>query len=346
MKKVVHVISELDTGGAEKQLLLILPHLNKYYKNHVICLIGRGVIGDKIEKLGIPVTYIDGSSHKDIRIISKLNAHLKKLQPSLAIGYLLLADLTTRLVAKRLAIPYLSSQRSSHVTKPYLRIPDAITATFVHGFTTQTQHAANKLFTSGKQAHVIPNAVEIKESKPKNSSKEIIITCVASLKPGKGHETLLRAMQSAPKNITLMLAGTGKQEQRLKQLAKHLQIENRVQFLGLVADIPELLSRTDIFVLPTEGEGMSNAILEAMAAGLPIITTNIPANRALIEHNKTGVLIPTHNIAALTDTIAGLAADGALRNRLGAQARIYAKQQHSPGKIAQRWQQVMTMHAK
>jgi len=351
-QKVFHVISELNVGGAERQLLLILPHLNQTFANHVVCLIGEGIVGKQLEAHGITVHYLHGNSRADTTLIPKLQMLIRTHRPKVIIGYLIFADLLTRFIAKQTNIPYLSSQRSSHTGRLYLFIPDILTASLITGYTVQTEHA-NKFFrklpiANKKARHTIPNAVAPAAQPTSTHQEKLTITCIATLKKGKGHVTLLQAVENFQfpiSNFQLLLAGDGPLRPSLEHLANNLRLKDTVQFLGLVPDTAHLLQHTDIFVLPTEGEGMSNALLEAMAAGLPCVTTDIPANREVIIHNKTGILVTPNNPTALADALRLLLDNSNLRHNLGAQAREHVSKHHDPHVISEKWAAVISLYA-
>jgi glycosyltransferase involved in cell wall biosynthesis len=123
---------------------------------------------------------------------------------------------------------------------------------------------------------------------------------------GKGHKYLLKAFEEVyetNKGINLLIVGDGDQKDKLLNQINGYKSKSNIYFLSNRNDVKEILKISDIFVLATEGEGMSNAILEAMASGLPIITTDIPENKELIENKKTGFLIPVKNSEKLAEKI-------------------------------------------
>jgi glycosyltransferase involved in cell wall biosynthesis len=145
----------------------------------------------------------------------------------------------------------------------------------------------------------------------------------------KDHATLVHALallgEQAPR---LYLAGGGKQRQRnaIAAQVRRLGLESQVQFMGQVADVPDLLRRQRIFVLSTHYEGMPLALVEAMAAGCACIASDVVGAREVLEHGRTGLLVPEGNAEALAQAIAGLRADPERAEALGRSARQYAVQ--------------------
>ena len=175
----------------------------------------------------------------------------------------------------------------------------------------------------------------------------MIITFVGRLHPQKGVTTLLAACQLVAQDRPhlrwrLQLAGTGPLENELKALARELAVEQQVRFLGHVHDVNELLELSDIFVLPSLSEGMSNALLEAMAHGLPCIVTDIAGNNEMIAHGINGWLVPPEDSTALAKAISTLAIDQELRQRLGRAAANTVETKYSLDCVAD---QYLTLYA-
>lgn len=132
---------------------------------------------------------------------------------------------------------------------------------------------------------------------------------VATLERHKDHATLLRAVPAIRKQIPqlrLRLAGDGSLRGDLERLTRKLGVADSVEFLGMRKDVPELLGQSDVFVFATTPqEGLGTVLVEAMAAGLPVIASDVPACRELLEGGKWGVLIPPNDRTALASATIG-----------------------------------------
>jgi sugar transferase (PEP-CTERM/EpsH1 system associated) len=141
----------------------------------------------------------------------------------------------------------------------------------------------------------------------------------------KDYPTLLRAVETLLAqglDASLLLVGQGPELDRLKSLAASSPLlRDRAIFPGPSDDVPALLGAMDVFVLPSVREGMSNALLEAMAAGLPVIAMRVGGNPEIIEDGRSGWLLPPGDAEVLADRLGQLAASPALRERLGSEAR-------------------------
>ncbi len=156
------------------------------------------------------------------------------------------------------------------------------------------------------------------------SKKDVVVTCVAEFSAVKNHAFLLEAWSrfiARAKNAFLWLAGDGSLRPYYERLVLEKGIE-RVYFLNYCRDIPQLLRETDIFVLVSKREGLPRSLMEAMAAGKPVVASNVRGNRDLVEHGKTGFLVELGDVNGLVDYLEMLARDENLRQSLGNAGRV------------------------
>jgi len=200
------------------------------------------------------------------------------------------------------------------------------------------------LKTAGISAHrvrvvrngIAASAVVAAESNPYVRAElgirgdERVLTVVGSLYPVKGHRYLLEALPAiltvCPSTV-LLIAGRGDCEAALRDQAGKLGIGERVRFLGLRTDIANLLAISDVFILPSLSEGLSIAILEAMAAGRPVVTTKVGGTPELVLDGETGLLVAPTDVSALSAAAIRLLLDPAEARRLGAKALERVKNQ-------------------
>lgn len=152
----------------------------------------------------------------------------------------------------------------------------------------------------------------------------IVIGSVGRMVPIKDYSTLLEAAQQLAGRINLhvLLVGNGPELDSLeRRVRESAWLRGRVSFVGVSEQVPDLLNAMDIFVLPSLGEGMSNTLLEAMACGLPLVTTCVGGNPEVVEDGRSGWLFAPGDISRLTDRIERLAANPEIRRTLGEAAR-------------------------
>lgn len=346
-KKILHVITGLENGGAETNLSRVLPALEKDYENRVCCLIGRGPMKKKFEESNIPVYFLDIRSifgFFNPFVIYKFRKILKDFRPETVETYLIHSDLFGRVWGRIFGVKKIvCNHRGSLLQWEWLSFFDGVTSFLVTKYVFQTKSSqeeiTKKLHIKSKKTAVIPNVVNIKDfeftinqdEKLKElgiKSGNINITNGGSnLKKVKGIRYLIEAFNEVYsrgyKNINLILIGDGDQRAELEQQAKQGGSAGNIYFLGRKKDVNEvieILKISDIFILPTFAEGMSNAIMEAMASKLAVITTNIDVNKELVKNEYSGLLVPTGNSRKISENLIKLIENPEERKRLGENA--------------------------
>lgn len=172
----------------------------------------------------------------------------------------------------------------------------------------------------------------------------LVALCVSNFYPYKGHAELIDAAAAAAERFPAMvflLAGrdAGTLEETVLKVRRR-NLEKTVRFLGDRADIPDLIRAADLFVHPSREEGFSNAILEAMAGGLPVVAFDVGGNREAVAHGSTGLLAPPGDAEALADAITELAADAGRRRAMGEAGRRRAIGEFSLEKMVREVEQL------
>ena len=179
---------------------------------------------------------------------------------------------------------------------------------------------------------IVYNGVETKEFYPvERGASEINLLCVGRLIERKGQHHLLQAFARLYKDnlgqtIRLTLAGTGDAETDLKRLASDLGIAEAVHFAGFVTreQMPEMYRNADIFVLPSQNEGMSIALLEALSTGLPVIVTNTGGTEELVREGENGLIVQWADVDQLASALRTLVSDEVVRRQMGEVSRRIA----------------------
>jgi glycosyltransferase involved in cell wall biosynthesis len=166
-------------------------------------------------------------------------------------------------------------------------------------------------------------------------SDDFVFLTVARLDPQKGLDVLVRAARSLG-SARFVIAGTGPERARLEADAAALGLGERVLFVGHRADVPALLAASDAFVLPSLFEGTPLALLEAMAAGKPVIASAIPGTDEIVVDGESGLLVRPGDSADLAATLERIVADPELRARLGAAAQRRAEAEFSAASSTER----------
>jgi glycosyltransferase involved in cell wall biosynthesis len=165
----------------------------------------------------------------------------------------------------------------------------------------------------------VPAPPGLREQLGGSETRPLVLT-PARLNAQKGHDTLLEAIAEVPEALFL-LAGDGPERERLEARAAELGLGERVRFLGRREDVPQLLAACDVFALPSLYEGSSLAVLEAMAAGIPVVSSAIGGTEELIDDGRSGLLVPPGDAPALAAALRRVLGDRQLREELAARAR-------------------------
>lgn len=162
--------------------------------------------------------------------------------------------------------------------------------------------------------------------------EQIVVVAVGHIRHVKGYDVLLQAaalvLESFPDTVFLV-AGAEHEEGRLEQLlamASGRSLGERVRFLGEVSDIPSLLTASDIFILPSRSEGFSNALIEAMGAGLPCVATAVGGNAEALLHGVSGFIVPPEDPEEMSNALVKMISSADLRRKMGDEGRWIVKE--------------------
>ncbi len=174
------------------------------------------------------------------------------------------------------------------------------------------------------------------------SDTDHAIVCVAYLRPVKNFPVLVRAVASLPRELRarLFIVGVGPSEPEIREAVAACDAEDRVTFLGSRTDVTEILPLFDTFALASASEGISISILEAMAAGLPVVATRVGGTPLLVDEDATGLLVPPGDAEALGRALEHLARSADERHRMGTAARERARDRFSIERMTHDYLQV------
>jgi glycosyltransferase involved in cell wall biosynthesis len=207
----------------------------------------------------------------------------------------------------------------------------------------------------------VTNAVDRARFKPDGPRAELealvpgaggdarLVLFVGRLDRQKRIDVLLRAFAELASRVPgarLALAGDGPLEPELRALARELSLEGKIAFLGRRDDVPELLRAAHVFALPSESEGLSNALLEALATGVPVVASRIPANEELVGDEREGLLVPAGDAPALARALERLLSDSALAAGLSQRGRELVAREHDPSRVVERHRALFTEAAR
>ena len=336
---LAQVVYALDIGGSETLARrLALGLTRRRYACSLYAVHNHGPLADLLRADGIPCRAFMRKGKWDIgpllRLVQQFRADGTKVVHTHHLGQLLYGGLAGRLAGCRVIHTEheyftLMRPRAQQLLRLLTRLADRVTAVAepVRNFLEGTVRIpAGKLITieNGVEIHQYEAAIPYNREEWDLRNSDMIIGCVARLSPEKGHTVLLRAFRKVINRhplARLVLIGDGEERERLQHLAADLSIGPFVRFLGLRADVPEVLAACDLFALPSIQEGFPMVILEALAAGKAVIASEVGAIPDVIRHGATGMLVPPGDADALANAVCLLIEDKGARQRLGQTGR-------------------------
>lgn len=342
-KRIIHLIQSLGSGGCEHMLLRTLPLLQEF-EHTIVTLKELGELAPQFALNGISVHTVHCRSFFDIPGIFRLRKLIKEEGSDVVITYLFHADILGRLAlhgtTQSPIIPFLRTTYNHPrywIARLFERLTQSLTQQYLANSEAVKTFYTEYIGVPKEKITVIPNGIDTEyfDSLVPDPTlrlslgiglNDFVIICVANFHPNKGHQYLLEAFEklhhaTSHASLKLLLVGEGTERKKLEQQIQGYISKANILFLGRRTDVPALLKISNLFVLPTLFEGQSNAILEAMAAGLPVVTTDIPENRACITHQKNGWLVSPKSTLALTEAIKAIRSDTSLQNTLGREAK-------------------------
>lgn len=340
-------------------LVRTLPVMPAGFEHVAVTMKNRGELADKLEKSGVKVINLGLESWFNGAGLQRLTSEIKRLDPAIVITYLFHADMIGRLyLQRRLSAPVIPFLRTTYNFSRYwpARLAERLTKSWARHYFANSeavkQFYVGQLGVKSEKITVIPNGINLEVfaradgnkiiHELKLPEKHLVITCVANLAPNKGHSFLLEAFENLAAKLPaayLLLVGEGASRTELEEQVKAYQSRNRIIFMGSRKDVPDILAGSDLFVLPTLFEGMSNALMEALAAGVPVITTDIPENRQLIKNGLNGVLVKPAEIKDLEAQMQRLLSDKGLRQQLAKSAQADIERRFALKRVAEQWHQ-------
>lgn len=333
--RIAHVSLGLDVGGQEK-LLVEFARLadRRRFELHFISLTTRGALAPAIEEHGWPVTTLEGQPGIRPGLIWALTRLFRRERFDVVHTHddrpLLYSCLAVRLARVRHFIHTHHHGYLPQVSARQLRFM-TYAARMTSRFVCVSEDSRRYVVAQGvpqAKTLVIRNGIDLTRFAFHGPQRDGPAVTVARLSPEKDIANLLRAVQIVRQrfpDFRLEIAGDGPERENLQRLVAELALQDAVRFLGEVREVPAVLARARLFVLPSKTEGISLTLLEAMASGLPVVATRVGGTPEVVAEEETGLLVPSQEPPPLADALGRLWSSSQAAAALGSAGRRRAQ---------------------
>ena len=334
---ILYVITDLEIGGVPLHLHRLVREMRaRGLTTAVVSLASAGPVGKMLEADGVTVFSCAGRGGWDFRVIARLAKIIQTTQPGLIHSLLFHANIAARWAAAKAGYPsnrVLCEIQTVEVERRWHLWVDRVTydgcRLIIGNSPSVIEHLATHARIPCDRLRLVRGGIDpapIQAAKPIERASlglphdVAMVLWVGRLDPVKGLSVLIESFRLIQEetNAHLCLAGGGPIREQIELQLSRSQLSKRIHFLGPRTDVAALLKAADVFVFPSRTEGLPNALLEAMAAACPIVTTDVPGCRDLIVNGQTGLLVPYGDTRALAGAMLRLLRDRVFAAQLGA----------------------------
>jgi L-malate glycosyltransferase len=343
--RLTHLIVDLQIGGAENGVVNVVNRLDERLFNTSVYVFKTGCALESRLRKDVRLVHVPKREGNDPMAVVRLALLLRRDRPHIVHTHTWSTLVEGVLAAKIAGVPIIVHGEHGTLRKQWRaqiytqRIFWGCADIVLAVSESLKQRLVKEVGFPAERIIPIQNGVDTDRFRPNGEraaqrkalgwpASGFIVGSVGRLVPVKNHVTLLRAaarVASQVPQLTLALVGDGPLDGELKTLADQLGIADRVSFLGYRDDVPNLLNAMDILVLPSLREGMPNAVLEAMACGLPVIASNVGGASEILRDGENGLLICPTDVEQLSHHLYQLALSPERCRAMGAAGRRYVE---------------------
>jgi len=343
------IISSLVPAGAERLVVHLVEYIDRE-RFAPVCISLTDPVGShleaRVQQLGVPLYFLGKGDKMSFEVLRKLDALFRQYRPAvvhthlLALNYAYPLMIRYRTPARVYTVHNLAEKDIGLRTAPMVRalafryriggvVPVAIAE--------EVRVSIQKVY-GYPDPPLIPNGIPTDEYAPNPDTRAqwrqahgiepraTVVTHIGRFAVQKNHALLVEAFAQVHSDapLYLLLVGAGELEDAVREQVAGLGLASRVRFLGVRADVADILRASDVFVLSSRWEGNPMSVMEAMAAGLPVVSTAVGGVPELVQEGVTGLLVPSEDAGALACALQALVDDPARRQVMGAAARQHA----------------------
>jgi glycosyltransferase involved in cell wall biosynthesis len=356
---VVFLITGLNRGGAEAQLLLLARELvSRGWKVTVVCLISGGPLRSEFEDLGCEVRSLGmRRGFPDPRGVLRLTRILRRVRPAILHSHMVHANLLARICRLLAPVPVLiSTAHSISEGGRWRELAYRLTDPLADLTTIISNAAAERYVQVGAvpshKLKMVPNGVSLEQFGRNESVRaslrkslalgdKFVWLAVGRLDVPKDYSNMLNAVSRLSSDSMLLIAGDGPLRSSTLQLAAELGLSKRVRFLGLRDDVAKLMAGADAYVMSSAWEGLPMVLLEAAASSVPIVATDVGGNREIVCDGVNGFLVPGKDSAALANAMTAMEQlSDESRRGLGVAGRAHVSRRYSLSAVVDEWEAI------
>jgi glycosyltransferase involved in cell wall biosynthesis len=359
--RVLEVIPTLGIGGAERMMSSLARHLSSWGHDVAVLSLYDGLgthVEDELRAAGVELFFLGKRRGLDLRMVPAIARTFAAYAPEVihthhgVLKYALPAAWTRRkrrIVHTMHSVARMEAERPARMLQ-FFAFRAGVVPVAIGRFVAETMRSTYLLLPR----NVIANGIRTAEYAPPSGAREEIraslgipadaplFVTVAGLHPYKNHAASIRAIASErlrSAGAHFLVAGDGAMRCALEQQARDLRVERVVHFLGVRSDVARVLAAADVFVLPSTFEGNPLSVMEAMAAGKPVVATAVGCVPELVCE-EAGIVVPSGDEAALQEAMTALAGDLALARRKGAAAARLARERFDDERMARAYERL------
>ena len=346
---VFQILPSLVVGGAERLVVHLVAHLSRE-RFAPVCVCLESPLGThyeaRVRASGAPLHFLGKGASASGGVLRQLNALFRQYRPTvvhthiIGLNYAYLLMLRYRTPARVHTVHSLAHREQGVRVGAWVRqlafryrlggvVPVAVA---------EEVRASIQQLYGYPDPRLIPNGIPTDEYAPDPHTRAqwrqahgiephaTVLTHVGRFAPPKNHALLIEAFAQVRSDapLYLLLVGGGELENAVREQVAGLGLQERVRFLGVRADVADILRASDVFVLSSRWEGNPMSVMEAMAAGLPVVSTAVGGVPELVRAGVTGLLVPSEDAGALAQAMQALVDDPVRRQAMGAAARQHA----------------------
>jgi glycosyltransferase involved in cell wall biosynthesis len=361
--RVAYVIKSMVVGGSQTHLAQVLRRIDRSRFDPVLyCLTNEGVLLDDVRAAGIPVfAPAAGASFRGAGLMERvvaLRAAFRRHAPDIVHNYLLRANLVGSVSARLAGVPVvLCSKRGCHERRGFELIGARI-GNFLADCVPVNAEAVREFVHHNESCPlekmvVIPSGIDTERFRPLAApaprtalgvgAERRVVGIVTRMRVRKGVEEFIRAIglvhQQRP-DVHAVIVGEVVLDETLQRLVRELGLESHLTLLGRRSDMPAVYAGLDLFVLSSHDEGMSNAILEAMAMTKPVVATDVGGTAEVVQQGRSGLLVPPKDPTALATAILEVLAQPSRAQAMGQLGRQIVEERFSAHAMVRQMEQL------